>query len=395
LVQGTEPQLARETVINGFPIRLPQLNIIAVGTGGGSIAAFDEGGGLNVGPRSAGAMPGPACYGLGGMVPTLTDANLALGRLGAALLGGRMHLDRGLAETVIGRLAERQGMSAIRLAEGIVAISVAKMSNAIREVSVKQGFDPRDFTLVAFGGAGPMHACFLAEDLGMREVVIPPHPGNVSAYGLLASDLRQDSVRTWIRSWPDLALAHLRAALAEQAAGLRSEVAAAGWPVSAADTSFAVDVRYLGQAFELTVPLPGDDQASLAQLPSLFEARHRVVYGHTHDRPLEIVNLRVALAVQKPFHFRLPPWNRRGAEEGKSRQVFLDGAWHEVPVLSRDGLQLGDRLAGPVIVAEAGSTTVIPHEWELSVAENGALLLAKAQARSAATASDLIGRSQS
>jgi N-methylhydantoinase A len=343
LVEGAAPQLARETVLNGFPIRLPQLNIIAVGTGGGSIAYFDEGGALHVGPRSAGAAPGPVCYGQGGTEPTVTDANLLLGRLEDSLLGGQMRLDRALGDAALERMAQANRMSAIRLAEGIVTISVAHMGNAIREVSIKQGHDPREFTLVAFGGAGPMHACFLAEELGMREVIVPLHPGNVSAYGLLASDLRQDSVRTWIRAWPAVTSAALRAALTAQAERLGAEAAAAGWPLADAVVGYAADVRYQGQAFEVTVGLPDLDDASLATLPELFEARHVELYGHAHDRDVEVVNLRTAIR--------------------------------------RYALAPGETMTGPAILTEDGATTVLPQGWALSVARNGALLLTRFEER--------------
>src|SRR5262245_21450226 len=279
LVRGGVPVTTTDNEIGAFPVKVPQIDIHTVGAGGGSLAWVDVDGSLQVGPRSAGARPGPASYGLGGTEPTVTDANVVLGRMGTErALGGSIRLDASRARDAVSRLAGRLGMGVEALAEGIVRIAVARMTSSIREISIARGHDPREFTLVAFGGAGPMHAALIAEELAIPRVIVPQHPGNFSALGLLVSDVKHDDARTRVGLLRDAADS-IRAALTEMEAPAVERLEADGFTPSERRIDRALDLRYLGQAFELTVPLaPGP--LDLAAIASEFHARHLAAYGH-------------------------------------------------------------------------------------------------------------------
>ena len=382
LIDGHEPEMADVTVINGMPLRLPQLNIVTVGAGGGSLAKIDEGGGVDVGPESAGARPGPACYGFGNATPTVTDANLALGRLGVELIGGAMRMQPELATAAIERLAAAAGVEPMHLASGIVEIAVARMANAIREVSVEQGADPRGFALFAFGGAGPLHGCAVASELGIAEVIVPPYPGHVCAYGLLASELRQDRARTWLRAFADVDRKTLRQALEKEGDALRKSVRQAGWPLDRTDLRYALDLRYVGQSFAVRVELRGLADGDIEALPADFGARHEELYGHRHTRGIEIVTLRVTARAPRAFGFDLPkatPPSRPGsgprASVSRLRRIYERGAWVECPVVDRADLSPGDTLVGPAIVEEIGSTTFVERGWTMRVEPTLAMVL--------------------
>ena len=379
LIEGGEPQIARQTIVNGFPLRLPQMNINSVGTGGGSIAFFDEGGGLHVGPRSAGARPGPICYGAGGTEPTITDANLVLGRVGSEVIAGGMRLDVDGARAAFERLAAERGLPLMHLVEGIVAVSVTQMSNAIRQVSIERGHDPRDFSLVAFGGAGPMHACMVADDLNLDEVIVPPHPGHVCAYGLLASDLRQDNVQTWIRPWRDGTPSELIDALKEQRDRLLSRVRDGGWPLHDVQTRYAVDLRYAKQSHDVTVDLSDIAPDSVRRLPQFFEKRHIELYGQAHKIEIVVTTLRVAVTAEAPFGFRLLKGNKpvRPEQGAIRRPVWFSGAEVETGILERSQLGPDFAAVGPAVIAEYGATTVVPPHWQMRVAENAALIITR------------------
>ena len=381
LIDGAEPMMASNTIINGYPLRLPQLNIVTVGAGGGSLAKVDEGGGVDVGPESSGAQPGPACYGRGNEQPTVTDANLLLGRLGDSLIGGAMRLKPALAEKAISRMAVKARMPALRLAEGIIEIAVARMANAIREVSVQQGADPREFVLCAFGGAGPLHACAVAVELSIDEVIVPPYPGHVCAYGLLASDLRRDAVRTWFHPLAGIKPRDLLAELEKDAASMRSALAEAGWPAGGATLAYSLDLRYSGQAFEVTVKLREASKAGVAALPADFAARHEELFGHRHERPIEIVNLRVAATAAPATRFKLMPSASASAAPAPAaaRRLYQQGHWIECPVYERDSLIRKHIVAGPAIIEETGSTTYVPSGWKAIVEDNLALVLTLAK----------------
>jgi N-methylhydantoinase A len=296
LVVGGRPPWTPERTVGGLPVRLPSVDVHTVGAGGGSIAWLDAGGALRVGPRSAGADPGPACYGRGGVEPTVTDANLVLGRLPADVaLGGEVRLDRGAAERALGRVAGPFG-SVEDAARGVVAVVDAEMVRAIRVVSVEAGHDPRECELVAFGGAGPLHACGVADELGIRRIRVPAESGVFSALGIAAADRRRDGVRSAGRVLGDLAAAELR--------GLVPHVPGGG------EVEATADLRYRGQAFELTVALE-----PVATLAERFHERHEVRFGFAEpDAAIEVVNVRAAAVAPGPETPAPPPAEARSAD---------------------------------------------------------------------------------
>jgi N-methylhydantoinase A len=300
--------------IAGRPIALPTLDVHTVGAGGGSIAWRDAGGALRVGPRSAGAVPGPACYGRGGAQPTVTDANLLLGHLpGDVPLAGGVALDRGAAERAVGGLAEQLGLDLLACAEGIVRVANAEMVRALRVVTVERGIDPRDHALVAFGGAGPLHAVAIAEELGIARVIAPRTSGVLAALGLVAAPRRRDAQRSVLRSGADLSAAAVAADVAELAETART---ALGEPH--ADSSAVYELRYRGQAFELAVPSPGDEPAaSPAALREAFEAVHEERYGYRDpEAEVELVTVRVSATTAAPPVATPPRAAERGVVEG-------------------------------------------------------------------------------
>ena len=300
---------ARDTWIAGFPVMVPMIDVHTIGAGGGSIAFVDQAGAFKVGPRSAGAVPGPAAYGHGGARPTVTDANVVLGRLDSGnFLGGGMSLDEVAARRVIGELARELGLSDREAAEGVVTLINANMANAIRSRTVQKGIDPRDYALVAFGGAGPLHGAEVADMLGVPEVIVPPHPGITSAVGLLISDLRYDAIRTSFQVSGAADLARINADFAAMARELADRFTADGIELGRVSFERRGDLRYVGQGYELRVPFPDGpiDAASLTKAFDAFHEIHRREYGHHFaDSAIEIVNLRLvgaasAATIAKP-----------------------------------------------------------------------------------------------
>jgi N-methylhydantoinase A/oxoprolinase/acetone carboxylase beta subunit len=351
-----------DSTIGDFPVRLPVLDIHTVGAGGGSIAYLDAGGALRVGPRSAGAEPGPACYGTGTEL-TVTDANLLLGRLDPDyFLGGRMRLDPGRARAVARRLARRLRLSVPELAEGVVRVANANMERAIRVVSVERGHDPRRFALVAFGGAGGMHACDLARRLEMQAVIVPRHAGVLSALGMLVADAVRDYSASVLLPAARVSPADLRRRFAPLVAAAGRELAAEGFAPSRRVIECLLDVRYIGQSYEITVPFARGYR-------HVFDRRHARLYGYADpDRPTEVVNVRVKASgiTDKP---RLPrrtpravtptPVARRpGRFGGRVRTV----AWYRW-----DDLAPGAHAAGPALIAGGEATIVVPPEYRFHV----------------------------
>jgi N-methylhydantoinase A/oxoprolinase/acetone carboxylase beta subunit len=350
-----QPHETTEAYIDGMPIRVPMLDIHTVGAGGGSIARVDQGGLLRVGPESAGAAPGPACYGTGDQ-PTVTDAHVVLGRLDA-LLGGTMPLDRERAAAAVDRVARQSGLSLTEAAAGILRVANANMESAIRVVSVERGHDPREFALVAFGGSGGLHACEIAEELGIGTVIAPEHAGVLSALGMLAADkirdysagvLGRSDFEKSFRSLEKRARAELKGATLERSA----------------------DIRYPGQSYEIRVPWePGDPARP-------FHEAHQRAYGYaTPGREVEVVTLRVRarIAVKKP-EFRAGV--ARAAGPVPRRRAYIGGAWSEVPVYSR--ARFGKRgKPGPALFLDYGSTVVIPPNWSARVDAAGNLILVR------------------
>jgi len=361
---------ARDTWIGGFPVLAPMIDIHTIGAGGGSIAYIDDGGAFRVGPRSAGARPGPAAYGRGGEEPTVTDANLVLGRLDQDnFLGGAMRLDAHAAHRAVGRLANKLGLSPEAAAEGILTIVNANMANAISSRTVQKGLDPRDFVLVAFGGAGPLHGAEVARALGIPEVVVPAYPGITSAVGLLTTELKYDAVRTEFQAGAAVDLARLNDDFGAMQGELARQLDADG--VGPEDTEFhrAGDLRYVGQGYELRVPFPESvlDAAGLATAFARFGELHRAEYGHIFpDSPIEIVNIRVTGIgrMAKIAASRRP-------EGGSLAKALVNTApcgfrvgdrleMLPTPFYRRDALPLDTPIAGPAIILQVDSTTVVP-----------------------------------
>ncbi len=380
LVRDGAPAMSTDGEIGAFPVKVPQIDIHTVGAGGGSLAWLDVDGSLQVGPRSAGARPGPAAYGWGGREATVTDANVVLGRMSTErLLGGAIRLDGARARAAVAALASlMSGLGVEALAEGIVRIAVARMTSSIREITIARGHDPRDFTLVAFGGAGPMHAALIAEELAVPRVLVPRYPGNFSALGLLVSDVKHDDVRTRVGLLRERRPA-IEAAWAEMEAAAVERLVAEGFAPSAQRLEGMLDLRYLGQAFELTVALPRGP-LDLDAIARDFHERHRATYGHADPAgQIELVNIRLTArgVVDKPPPRRAPRAGVEGRPSG-ARAAWFGGRELRVDVYERDELPSGTALGGPAIVEEFGATTVVPPGWGMTMDDLGDLLLERA-----------------
>jgi N-methylhydantoinase A len=374
VVHGGQVAMVTEGEIDGLPVRLPMVEMRTIGAGGGSIAWVDPGGRLRIGPHSAGADPGPACYGRGGTGMTVTDANLLLGRLdGDSFLGGAMRLDRAAASRAAWDIAARLGLDADATAAGVVAITNASLAGAIRLSLFEKGLDPEDFCLLSFGGAGGVHACEVAEELGIARVVFPPHASTLSAWGILWSDIVHDLAATQI-----LPLAGASAALADAAIRLRQDAAALlaedGVAEPLREMEWSADCRYAGQAFELAVPLAEADfsAAGLAAIAEGFHAIHRQRFAHD-DRgvPVEIVALRLTARGRLAKPERDAAEAQAGAARSQ-RPVLVEGAWQPAEICGRGAVGAG--LHGPAVVEEAYTSTWIPPGWRVSTHPSGALM---------------------
>ncbi|HVH75749.1 MAG TPA: hydantoinase/oxoprolinase family protein [Stellaceae bacterium] len=356
----------------GHPIRVPVIDLAEVSAGGGSIAWVDAGGALRVGPASAGADPGPAAYGKGGRDPTVSDADLVLGYLDeAALLGGALKLDRAAAEAALARaVAGPLGLGTVEAAAKIVEIVDNNMAQALRIVSVERGHDPREFSLVAFGGAGPLHAAALARLLEIPEVVVPPAPGAFSALGLVAGDLKRDYSKTLYTALDEIGPERLAAAYAGLEESARAMLEAAAIPPARRALERAADLRYGRQAYELTVPCPDGpiEAATIAALARRFHERHRRTYGHANEEErVQLVNIRLrAIGRLPPVALRRPP-DPAGARERRRDAWFAETGFIRTAVLWRDGLSARSRIEGPAIVESADSTVLIPPGWVAAV----------------------------
>jgi N-methylhydantoinase A len=377
LVIGGRPEITTETSLEGLPLLMPIVNIHTVGAGGGSLA-YEEAGGLRVGPQSAGADPGPACYGRGGSEPTVTDANLLLGRIAPeSFAGGRMSLDTTAAHRAAAGLARKLDLEASQLAEGILDVINAKMAQAIRTLTVAQGIEPRDFALVAFGGAGPMHAAFLAEELDITEVIVPRFPGAFSAWGMLETDLRRDFSRSFYAkaSHADLvALAEIFRTLETEG---RSALKDEGVPAEATHVEHSLDMRYEAQEYTLTIPV-GDSLTPgfVDEISQRFHDAHDARYGHSNPgAPVEFVVARTTLLGElgRAEPERLSP--QESASQPRRRDAVFKRQTSQASVVHRDELRAGSELAGPAIIDEQTATTVVPPRWKLRVDQIGTLQL--------------------
>ena len=372
LIRGGRVTVTREAKLEAMPIRLPVVDINAIGAGGGSIAWIDDGGALRVGPRSAEALPGPACYGRGGVEPTVSDANVVLGRLGAdTRLGGDMSLDAEAARRAIGeRIAAPLGIEIVDAAAGILRVAHANIVRGIRVVSVERGHDPRDFALVPFGGAGPMHGSPVARDLGMQRLLVPPNPGILCAFGLLVSDLRHDLSETHMCPLEGFGFERAGPILQRLQASTQVLLERDGVPPHRRDVELRADLRYVGQSYELAVPVATATIQGWQALASSFHEAHRQRFGHADERaPIEVVTLGATGwgRVDPPRLAQLEAGDRspEAAQVG-TRAVYYEtdaisvgGRWHDAPVYQRARLRAGNIVYGPAVIDEVSATTVL------------------------------------
>jgi N-methylhydantoinase A len=384
-----EPTLTTEGSVGDYPSKIPMIDVVTVGAGGGSIAWLSPEGTLKVGPRSAGADPGPICYSAGGTEPTVTDAHVVLGRIPPHLLGGEIPLSVDAARAGLAGLGEKLGLSVERLATGILEISAWNQANALRQVTVARGLDVRDFTLTTFGGSGSLLACRLMDILGLPRTLVPPNPGNVSAFGLLTVDVRNDYVQTMVSRHaelsPDAVVAAFAVLEARAAAALDEE----GFARDRQRLQRTADLRYVGQAFEVRVPVADGalGRTALDEVATAFHAAHARLYGYDFaDDPrqaVEWVNLRVSGIgpIRRPDVVELEPGNG-GVDRSVTgtRPVFFD-EWTDAPLHWRPSLVAGDVVVGPAIVEEFGSTVPVHPGFLATVDRYGNLLLTKEPTR--------------
>ena len=385
-----EPALTTEGSVGDYPSKIPMIDVVTVGAGGGSIAWLSPEGTLKVGPQSAGADPGPICYPNGGDQPTVTDAHVVLGRIPPHLLGGEIPLSVEAAFDGLAALGAKLDMDLERTATGILEISAWNQANALRQVTVAKGLDVRDFTLTTFGGSGSLLACRLMDILNLPRTLVPPNPGNVSAFGLLTVDVRNDYVQTVVAKHADLDLDRVRSVFADLEAQAQTALDGEGFPRDEQRMQRTADLRYVGQAFEVRVPVADGelDQESADQACQAFHAAHRQLYGYdfaTDPRQaVEWVNLRVSGIgpIRRPDMIELEPRSEGTADGARSgsRRVFFDD-WVDTPTYNRPDLAPGDVVTGPAIIEEFGSTVPVHPGFAATVDAYGNLLLTKETGR--------------
>src|SRR4051794_22963564 len=383
LIRDGEPTMAPGYYVGGYasghPVMLPMIDVVEVGAGGGSIAWLDDVGALKVGPQSAGADPGPICYRGGGSAPTITDANVVLGRLDPDyFLGGQMKLDaEGARRGIKEKIADPLKLGPVAAAQAIVEIAIAKMSLAVREVSVAKGYDPRDFTLVASGGAGPLHVVAIARELFIPKVVVPLFPSHFSALGMLLADERHDFIRTF---YSDLATVDF-AALAKIHHEMVAEATASLRHAAGAERQIHLDLRYVGQEFTLQVPVNVGqiERADRAGIRTAFDALYEHRYAHhSPDEPVEMVNIRLAMIGKRP-KLSFPRFAKgERAQPSREREVYFSDTRKALPcpVYQRETLGAGSEIAGPALIQEHGTTTVLFERDACTVAPSGELMIA-------------------
>ena len=369
----------------GYPVRTPVVDLVEIGAGGGSIAWVDSGGLLRVGPQSAGADPGPVCYRGGGTEPTVTDANVVLGRLNPSyFLGGEIGLDvEGARRAIEERCAKPLGLDVVEAANGIVEIANAAMVNALHLISVQRGYDPREFLLVGFGGAGPVHANALARDAEMPAVLVPPSPGIFSATGLLTTDLKRDAARTVMRRLASLPVDEAESVFRELEAQGAAELEAEGVASGAIEFVRQIDLRYVGQSYELTIPAPSPFTREAAEpLLQRFHAEHDRTYGFAaEEEPVECVSLRLTTVgrIAKPPVRSLPPGEAPAPKEHREVYFSEAGGYVNCPIYDRYALPAEARLEGPAIVEEFDSTTVLHPGYAIRVDRQGNLIIERSE----------------
>ena len=376
LIEKGSPKLTSEGYIGGYPAKIPMIEINTIGAGGGSIAWIDTGGALKVGPQSAGAAPGPACYDKGGKEPTVTDANVVLGYINPDyFLGGKMKVDKDKAFSSVLQIGKKLGLDPLIAAYGITEIVNSNMIRAIRIISVERGYDPRDFVLVAFGGAGPLHACRLAAELNIPKVLIPPAPGISSAIGLLVADIKHDYSITRIQEMDKFLPSDINKIWAEIEEKAISRLKKEGVSSQSIMLHRSIDMRYKGQSFEITVPVPGGEITDnvINEITRAFDNTHDRLYGYSCDDPIEGVIFRVS-AIGKTPKIRPKRLIKEGGLDGAlkyRRKAFFKkyDDYIETPVYERDLLSPGNILKGPAIVEQMDSTTVI-HPGQVGIVDD-------------------------
>jgi len=378
LVIGGQPAFTTSRLVADYPVRCPMLDINVIGAGGGSIAALDDAGALKVGPRSAGASPGPVAYGQGGKEPTTTDANLVLGRLDSdTLLSGRMTVDKAAACDAIDRLiAQPLGLSVEEAALGILRIAVANMGRAIRAVSTEKGHRLQDFALFAYGGAGPLHAAAVAVETGMKTLIVPAQPGTMCARGILLSDVGFDFVRTGVSTASQVAWGDTVSAFVEMEQQGHDWLTGEGIPQDRRVMQYVIDARYDGQNHEVQVVLEQGTAASFEAFLDGFRGVHRQEYGYDIDgRAVEIVNLRLSVKGISAAQTSAEYQPEDGDPVMGARQVYFDGGWFETAIYNRARLPIGPIVEGPAIIQEMSSTTIVEPGQRLRVDPTGTMII--------------------
>jgi N-methylhydantoinase A len=373
------------SMVESYPVKTPMLDIVTVGSGGGSIAWTDPYGQLKVGPKSAGADPGPICYGKGGTRPTVTDAAIALGRLPAALIGGAIKLDLDAAKKAYAELGREFGMSAEEVAAGALEIAAVNQVFGIRQVTTTRGRDPGAYTMVAFGGAGGLFAAEVADFLDIRTIVSPPNPGNLCAFGLHVSDVRRDYIRTMVRQQSAADWGEILDAFDELAKVGLADIEAEGIPAEKIQIHRLADVRYFGEGHEVQVDIPADlsGEAAIAHMWKDFHRVHDQIFGFHYEgeQNVELVNLRIqATGMQHRPTLRPDTASRETARPFSSRKAYWrQTGWVDCPLYRRTELAVGQSIVGPTIVEEYGSTVVVPTSWSVRADAYGNLILEKSK----------------
>ena len=378
LVSDLSPRISHANQIDAYPLQVPQLDMHTIGAGGGSIIWVRPDGTLEVGPQSAGAIPGPACYQRGGTEPTISDANLVMGRLPTERkLSGGLVLSYELAEKAFKDVAEKLGMAdadPVRLADSVLRIAVAKMAGAVREVSVHRGFDPRDFTMVGFGGAGPMHVFLVAEELGVNNVIVPRFPGHLSALGQLLADQRRDQADPFKGRLQEVDLRDLQARFDAMREAGAAELEKDGYGRDRQEYEYVCDMRYVGQSFTLRIPWQ-PDWASNEPLREAFNERHEQTFGYADkENDAEITTIRLtAIGLVDKMELSFEP-ESTGEPLLEHRRAWFNGEWVDCPIYDRACMQTGFSFSGPGIVEEAGGTSIVPPDWHVQLHDSGALV---------------------
>ncbi len=379
LIVDGSPSTSNEAKIEGLPIQMSVVDINVIGAGGGSIA-WEEAGAMRVGPQSAGSDPGPICYGRGGDRPTVSDANLVLGRLdGANFAGSQVTLDAAAAEKAMESMGARFGLGAPAMAQGIVDIINAKMADAIRTITIRQGIDPRDFTLVAFGGAGPAQAAALADELGTRDVIVPVLPGAFSAWGMLQTDVRHDFKITHYGFWDQMTAADIERGFSRLECEGRAELVTDGVPDRNVSFERAIDFRYHGQEYVLTIQVP-NETLDLESVRTSFDAAYARQYGHNNpEARVEMTNLRIAALGKLDRPDPAEPGPADSAPE-RRRSVYFSGNAIPTAIVQRAVIGPDETVRGPAIIEEGTATTLVPPGWKATVITGGNLLLGRLRA---------------